>query len=367
MGQKICIYAICKNEIKFADRWLTSLSPEADYIVVLDTGSTDGTFEFLQQDPRVHKVEQKIITPWRFDSARNESMKLIPEDATICVIADFDHIFRPGWGAELKRLFDEGYEEVYGDIIDYDDNNVELKRFLSKNVHPNRPEWYWERPIHEHIKYHGNGEARGLTSDNFVIEHHPDYTKSRGSYLDLLETEYKENSTDAYCAIYYGCELCFHGREEEGHQVFLKGYEECDFTDCPEVGYQFCLNIAQYYHDHQEFDVALEWMEKAETFNTITRWLYTLWGDIYSSAGQLEKAKEKYLQAFAIKYNVKGWVEHQECFGGLVEDKLALTYNALGDYTHAAAYGSLACEFNPDDERLRNNLFWYVKGVMENV
>ena len=26
---------------------------EADYIVVLDTGSTDGTYEKLQQDPRV--------------------------------------------------------------------------------------------------------------------------------------------------------------------------------------------------------------------------------------------------------------------------------------------------------------------------
>jgi glycosyltransferase involved in cell wall biosynthesis len=30
---------------------------EADYIVVLDTGSTDGTYEFLQNDVRVHKVE----------------------------------------------------------------------------------------------------------------------------------------------------------------------------------------------------------------------------------------------------------------------------------------------------------------------
>ena len=44
MKNKICVYAICKDEMKFIDKWIESMS-EADYIVVLDTGSTDGTFE----------------------------------------------------------------------------------------------------------------------------------------------------------------------------------------------------------------------------------------------------------------------------------------------------------------------------------
>ena len=362
--QKICVYAICKNEIKFVNRWLSSLSPEADYIVVLDTGSTDGTYEFLSSDPRVTKVEQKIITPWRFDSARNESLKLIPADATICVIADFDHIFRPGWGAELKRLFDEGYEEVYGDIIDYDDNNEEIKRFLSKNVHPNRPEWYWERPIHEHVRYHGDGVIMEYTSDNFVIEHHPDRTKSRGSYLGLLEAEYKENSTDPYCAIYYGCELCFHGRVEEGNDVFLKGYNECDFTDLPEVGYRLCLNLADYYHnDKVDLDEALKWMERAAEFGLKTRNLYVMWADIYSHKGDYIQAKHKLLEAFNVKVNVKGWVENNDYFRGIVEDKLALTFYTLHDYVSAVAYGSLALEYNPEDERLQQNMRYYIEGM----
>ena len=46
---KICVYAICKNESKFINRWLASMS-EADYIVVLDTGSTDGTYEKLMSE-----------------------------------------------------------------------------------------------------------------------------------------------------------------------------------------------------------------------------------------------------------------------------------------------------------------------------
>ena len=33
---KICVYAICKNESQFVDRWVDSMQ-EADEIVVLDT------------------------------------------------------------------------------------------------------------------------------------------------------------------------------------------------------------------------------------------------------------------------------------------------------------------------------------------
>ena len=44
---KVVVYAICKNEAKFVDRWMDSMS-EADQVVVLDTGSSDGTAEKLK-------------------------------------------------------------------------------------------------------------------------------------------------------------------------------------------------------------------------------------------------------------------------------------------------------------------------------
>ena len=108
MSQKICVYAICKNELKFIDTWLNSMS-EADYIVVLDTGSTDGTYEALAADPRVTLVKQEIINPWRFDVARNRSMELIPDDADILVCTDFDEQFEPGWAAFLRDSWIPNY------------------------------------------------------------------------------------------------------------------------------------------------------------------------------------------------------------------------------------------------------------------
>ena len=73
---KICVYAIAKNEEQFVDRWMDSMR-EADWVCVLDTGSTDRTVEKLADRGAI--VCREIIEPWRFDAARNRSMDLIPQ------------------------------------------------------------------------------------------------------------------------------------------------------------------------------------------------------------------------------------------------------------------------------------------------
>ena len=45
---KIAVYAICKNESKFVDRFMDSVS-EADDVFILDTGSTDDTIDKLKR------------------------------------------------------------------------------------------------------------------------------------------------------------------------------------------------------------------------------------------------------------------------------------------------------------------------------
>ena len=45
---KICVYAICKNEEKFVDRWYESIK-DADGIFVLDTGSSDDSAKKLKK------------------------------------------------------------------------------------------------------------------------------------------------------------------------------------------------------------------------------------------------------------------------------------------------------------------------------
>ena len=84
---KVCVYAISKNESKFVDRWMDSVS-EADAVYVLDTGSTDDTVEKLKKRGAI--VKKQIIKPWRFDVARNESRKLITENSDIFIFMVLD-------------------------------------------------------------------------------------------------------------------------------------------------------------------------------------------------------------------------------------------------------------------------------------
>ena len=55
---KVVVYAICKNEEQFVDRWMDSMG-EADQVAVLDTGSTDGTVRCLRDPWGLHRPQDQ--------------------------------------------------------------------------------------------------------------------------------------------------------------------------------------------------------------------------------------------------------------------------------------------------------------------
>ena len=99
---KIIVYAICKNESKFVSRWVNSMK-EADEIYVLDTGSVDDTKEKLEE--LGVKVTQTILDPFRFDTARNLALDLVPLDADLCISTDLDEVFESGWRKKLEENY----------------------------------------------------------------------------------------------------------------------------------------------------------------------------------------------------------------------------------------------------------------------
>ena len=99
---KVAVYAICKNEAAFAQRWMASMS-EADQVVVLDTGSQDGSVGLLRELGAA--VTEETVSPWRFDAARNRSLELVDDDADICVCTDLDEVFHPGWRKALEAAW----------------------------------------------------------------------------------------------------------------------------------------------------------------------------------------------------------------------------------------------------------------------
>ena len=98
---KTAVYTICKNEINRLNRWL-EYGKLHDYMVVLDTGSTDGTWEALQQASRIYQnliIEQKTFTPWKFNIARNYNLEMITQDVLMNSSASMSgkKSKRPSW------------------------------------------------------------------------------------------------------------------------------------------------------------------------------------------------------------------------------------------------------------------------------
>ena len=150
----IVVYAICKNEEQFVDRWMDSMG-EADRVVVLDTGSTDGTVRRLRE--RGAEVTEEIVSPWRFDTARNRSLELVDPDAEICVCTDLDEVFHPGWREALERAWRPGASQAaYRYTWSFTPDGGEGVVFWSEKIHSRRG-WRWVHPVHEVLQWTGEG------------------------------------------------------------------------------------------------------------------------------------------------------------------------------------------------------------------
>ena len=203
---KISVYAICKNEEKFINRWYNSMK-EADNIYVLDTGSSDNSVEKLKSLGVI--VKQEVINPWRFDIARNKSLDMVSEDTDICICTDLDEVFLPGWREKVEQYWEckttRGFYN-YNWKLDKDDKP--LVSFYIEKMH-SRFDYEWIYPVHEVLKYKGNSKERKILIDEITLNHYPDSSKSRSSYLPLLELSIKENPLDDRNMHYLGREYMY--------------------------------------------------------------------------------------------------------------------------------------------------------------
>lgn len=199
---KIVVYAICKNERPFADRWMASMS-EADEVCVLDTGSTDGTPQRLEELGA--KVSVQVITPWRFDVARNQSLELVPEDADLCVCTDLDEVFQPGWREKVEAAWAPGVDRLlYRYVWNFLPDGREGMVFWYDKIH-RRKGCRWVNPVHEVLQFDG-GAPQARYVEGVCLEHHADRSKSRGQYLPLLELAVEEDPNNDRNVHYLGRE-----------------------------------------------------------------------------------------------------------------------------------------------------------------
>lgn len=347
---KVCVYAICKNEEKFVDRFMRSTC-EADKVFVLDTGSTDNTVERLKQRGAI--VETKEIKPWRFDVARNMSLDMVDEDTDICVCIDLDEVLLKGWRSKLEEIWNDKITRLrYNYIWSFDKyHNPEVNFYIEK-IHA-RKNYKWTHPVHEVLTYTGEKEEF-LTTDEITVEHYPDNKKSRSTYLPLLELSVKEDPEDDRNMHYLGREYMFYGKYNEAIDTLIKHLKlpRATWKDERCASMRF---IARCYKYLGRFDEAKMWTDKAINEAPYLRDPYMERALIEYELNNWDEVVEYTNKALKIEKSAKSYINEVFSWNHTPYDLLSLAYYYKGDYNKSLENINKAIEISPDDERLLNN------------
>ena len=206
---KIAVYAIYKNEPHELEGFLHSAC-DADYVLICDTGGdTGGAAKNALHVPGVH-IQNICVNPWRFDKARDAALALLPSDIDVCIALDMDERLEPGWREEIERIWVLGETTRMRYLFDWGSGI----QFKAEKIHT-RNGYRWHHPVHEQLRPDLRVPEVWAETDKLLITHHPDPTKSRGQYLDLLKLSVQEDPNCPHNAFYYARELYFYARHED--------------------------------------------------------------------------------------------------------------------------------------------------------
>lgn len=346
---KIWVYAIAKNERKFCDRFMASCAG-ADGVSVLDTGSNDGTPE------RLHElgadVGVVIVSPWRFDTARNIALEMVPDDVDVCVSLDLDEVLSPGWREDLERDWTPGATRGrYLYVWSHDAAGGDGVTFYADKIHA-RHGYHWRYPVHEVLE----AERPELYTQlhGVRVDHWPDAQKPRSNYLPLLQLAVEEDPFNDRNTHYLGREYMFHGMYGAAIETLMRhlALPRAVWKAERAASMRYIARCCAALGDRPS---AVHWLERAaEEAPTQREAPYELALTYYQSA---DWALCRYwaMRALEIKERDNNYITDPEAWGAEPYDLVALSNWQLGHYEDAlvAAEAALACK--PDDERLRRN------------
>jgi glycosyltransferase involved in cell wall biosynthesis len=349
---KIAVYTITKNEAHFIPRWFESCK-EADELVVLDTGSTDDTVKVARGLGIT--VYENTFSPWRFDVARNHNLNLVDDDIDFCIALDADEILLPGWRDQLESINYDTTRPRYKYVWSWKEDGGEGLVYGGDKIH-SRHDYEWKHPVHEVLTFSPRGGKDKEVQEwiDLEIHHHPDPTKSRGHYLDLLRLAVEEDPDDDRNAHYYARDLMFAGRNEEAAEEFKR------HLSLPRAIWKPERSASMMYLSRVEPESREKWLLSAHFEDSKRREPMVSLALYYYENKKWEDAIVWARKAITITEKPLDYLCQDFAWGSAPYDILAVSYynRRMGD--EARRYGILAYLQEPS-ERLRNNLKHYAQ------
>jgi hypothetical protein len=343
---KIAVYSIAKNEVHEVKGW-EETTRGADFRLLLDTGSTDGTDTEMEKHKDV-TVHRGVVRPWRFDDARNAALCFVPADVDICISLDMDERLRaatPGisWRDAVIAAWTPETTMLRCAM------NSGGRIYYSYRIH-RRFGYRWRHPVHEILDWRGQGQAVDTMTDDLIIDHLPTLEKPRPPHRHMLVEAIAEAPNDARIALQYGWQLVVEGEREQGIAE-LNRYLHLSVKTGLEAAFVHRL-IAQYDPDH-----FLEHMERAElahpaTSNQVALAAYyrdrEMWDRCYAAC-QAAIARERMRPA-----KVGHWGDDERIATPFLHDTASSSAWMMWDFEASYGHAVEAYRRSPDASRREN-------------
>ena len=279
-------------------------------------------------------------------------LKIIPKDTDICICLDLDEVMLPGWKDELLKIWNKNITRIkYLYNWKLDKNNKPLISFYADKIHAYN-KYIWTHPVHEVLKPISFENI--IQTDKIIINHYPDQTKSRSSYLKLLELSVKEDPNDDRNLHYLGREYMYYHKWNKCIDTLIKhlNLKTSTWKDERAASMRF---IARSYIALKRYNEAIMWYKKAILEAPYLKEAYIELIMLYYNLKQYHEAIKYGKKVLKIKNNNITYINEIFTKDETLDDILSICYYYVGNKKEGLKHINKALKINPNNERIMQN------------
>ena len=349
----VSLCMIVKNEEDVLARCLESAAGLVDEIIVVDTGSTDGTREIAARF-----TERIFDFPWQedFAAARNESFSHASMDYCMWLDAD-DVLLEEDRAAflKLKESLDPTVSVVMAPYhTGFDQSGRVTFSYYRERLIKNGGGMYWEGAVHESVAPKGQ-----VFYADFAVTHRKEHPSDPDRNLRIYQAQLAEGKElEPRHQFYFGRELYYHGRWQEALSVFEDFLSEG--RGWVENNVDACCHCAYCHEELGQPEAALGALFRTFAYDRPR-------AEVCCELGRCFFRRERYGQAaywYALALTCprddrRGGFVSPDCYGYLPCIQLCVCYSRLGDPKRAEAFNELAGIYKPDCPAVLHNRAYF--------
>ncbi|MBI4448766.1 glycosyltransferase [Candidatus Woesearchaeota archaeon] len=321
MSISLCM--ICRNESEHLPAALASVKGLSDEIIIVDTGSTDGTIDIAKQHGTV-----VLSLPWNgdFSAARNESIRMASKEWILFI--DADEVIAASDHSKIRELC--AHPTMMGWILD------------QRNYTDDHTYYGWQ-PCDTYKECRASGFFVSPITRLFRNDKRISFVNKVHEEVDTAITSIGGEIAYAHIPVHHYGYLKGEATLAQKRDTYLAlAFEDIKARPEHAKGY---YEVGKIYKSMGKHEEALKMLAKAASIDPLYKLVYTNIGDVYAKIGEDDHA----IAAYDKSIQLKPTLEHAQINKGIIFVK-------KGAYDQGARCFAAALAINPRSAAGHTNL-----------